>query len=535
MHARDGSLKGAARVVYALLVAMLVFTWSFAMFSRSAFAARADEAERAVDDTVIRGGFKVKKVLPLGNAQGDTSVAKTEFAVYAVHGSVRVGGVWYRGIDLDGDEAVPCYVGYADENGVVESAADLLPYGTYRIVEQKVMEGQQKAKIKGADWSHEFTIREEGVIIDAGEVENPPDRVSIRVTKKDNTTEDGSAQGDTSMAGCEFTVYNRSAAPIEYIKGNTRKVVPVDGVVDVMVTNEKGEASLPKDSLEYGTYEVIETKAPEGYKLTNPTWRSGNIVCHEAGKTFDAGVAKNPVGRGGAVLIKMDRELDGSVAQGDAKLNAEFTVYNRSKSAVFVGSELVEVGGVVYRGRANEVSGKLTIPANTLPIGTYEVRETAPAYGYLIDEDWSWKFSIENDGEVKTCPDSAANKNLISRGGIRVLKVDADTGESAPQGDGTLEGIGIDIYNASAGTIVVGGKQYAPGEKVMTITTVKTDEGYVAETAADALPFGTYELRESSVPAETGYLINLAWNPRVVITENGGIASEVVPSDYVGS
>lgn len=521
-HRRDGTLLAA--------MFLLAFSFALSICARPAWASTADEATRFATEDVIRGGLTIRKAIPLGTSQGDTSVEGTTFDIYAEKGTVLVNGVWFRSIELDGDDAIPCATIVADANGVAATEKDYLPYGTYRIVENDIVDGQNGATLSGGKaWYKVVEVHGDNVVVDAGTVTNPVEKVTVSVQKRD--VQRDSAQGGASLAGAVFTVYNRSAAPVEYVKGGQTKVIPKDGVVDTMTTDASGYASLPDGCLDYGTYEAVETTPPTGYNLGDVAWKSGSVECHVEGENKLLGTCSNSVIRGGLTVVKFDRIRDEAVSQGDAKLNAEYTVYSRNAQPVIVGGETYSEGEAVYKGRANEITGVFTIPTNMLPYGAYEVRETAAPYGYLIDEDWSYNFNITGEGQVARPSEEQTNKNEPVSGGIRVLKVDADTGESAPQGNGDLANIVIDIYNESARSIVFDGHEYAPGEKVMSITTKATSNGFIAETGARDLPLGRYSLRESSVPESSGYLRNLGWNPTVEIKADGEIAEAIIPNE----
>ena len=66
---------------------------------------------------------------------------------------------------------------------------------------------------------------------------------------------------------------------------------------------------------------------------------------------------------------------------------------------------------------------------------------------------------------------------------------------TTPQGDSSFAGIDFEVVNRSANPVVVGGQTYAVGDVVMTIT---TDENGHASTGSEALPYGTYEVKESA-------------------------------------
>jgi hypothetical protein len=240
----------------------------------------------------------------------------------------------------------------------------------------------------------------------------------------------------------------------------------------------------------------------------------------------DAGTAKDNVITGGAKIVKMDRELDSAVAQGDADLAAKYTIYNSTGNVVMVAGKKYNDGDPIITIDANPITGEASTPNGYLPYGTYTVKETTPPKGYLLDPDWSYTFKVDAQGKVYAPSDADGNKNEPVRGGISVKKVDLDTYESEPQGGATFEGIKIEIANASQGVITYKGNKVNPGDVVCTIP-LKYDAGsktWVAETDADALPYGTYKLRELAVDPKTGYLTNLAWNPTVRIPEDGGMA-----------
>ena len=68
--------------------------------------------------------------------------------------------------------------------------------------------------------------------------------------------------------------------------------------------------------------------------------------------------------------------------------------------------------------------------------------------------------------------------------------------------------------------VLVGGVEYAPGEIVLTLT---TDEHGYASTAADALPYGSYEIVERTAPV--GYLNSGVIRQGFRIREHGVIVS----------
>lgn len=126
-----------------------------------------------------------------------------------------------------------------------------------------------------------------------------------------------------------------------------------------------------------------------------------------------------------------------------------------------------------------------------------------------------------------------------NRGGVQVTKADAELGESeavggnghAAEGVGTtLSGIEFAITNASENKVLVGDAWYEPGEVIAVIETAWDDGigSYVARTAPDALPYGTYTIQETAT--NDSYLLTDG-EPRTFEIRTDGI---VVTADAEG-
>ena len=108
------------------------------------------------------------------------------------------------------------------------------------------------------------------MIVDASignEFKNEVIRGGISFLKVDAETDETVPQGLATLEGAEITVYNNS--------GN---VVVIDGIeiengeiVAVLTTDDEGRCGLDGTALSYGTYYAVETKASEGYLLSD--WR----------------------------------------------------------------------------------------------------------------------------------------------------------------------------------------------------------------------------------------------------------------------
>ncbi|WP_394857050.1 MSCRAMM family protein, partial [Clostridium paraputrificum] len=123
-----------------------------------------------------------------------------------------------------------------DENGVGTSKE--LPYGSYTVAEVSAPSGYE---LSGE--SKNVTIDSNGETIELT-FENTKILGKINILKVDSIDE------SIKLSGAEFEIRD--------LEGNT---------LDTIITNEEGVANSIQ--LPYGSYIVIETKAPEGYVLSD--------------------------------------------------------------------------------------------------------------------------------------------------------------------------------------------------------------------------------------------------------------------------
>ncbi len=251
----------------------------------------------------------------------------------------------------------------------------------------------------------------------------------ITIQKKDSA--DGSA-----LAGAEFTLYQSD--------GTT----PVAGCTPV-VTDAEGKASF--DNLDYGSYIVKETKAPENYK-TPTFWQAITInrateqVEIEVENSLDEKVEEIV---GTVSVLKVDSENNAKVLSG-----AEFTIYNAA--------------GQPVKTMTTDVTGKASA---VLPQGAYSMVETKAPEGYEAKET-TFTFNItETEKEFSYTVD---NDPVISAS-IKIYKID-DTEDENP-----LKGAEFTLYKDE--------------KKVAKAKTNK--KGIVI---FENLPAGTYVIKETKAP-----------------------------------
>ena len=166
-------------------------------------------------------------------------------------------------------------------------------------------------------------------------------------------------------------------------------------------------------------------------------------------------------------------------------------------------------------------SGVATTGENALPYGEYTVREVSTNDSMLQTFTEEISVTISEDGQML----EYEVENEVVRGGIDIEKQDSEMG-TTPQGNSSFAGISFEVVNRSTNPVVVGSQTYAVGDVVMTIT---TDESGRASTGNDVLPYGTYEVKESS----TNESMLLTWQGETVQVRQNGHSVSVTAVDEV--
>ena len=344
------------------------------------------------------------------------------------------------------------------------------------------------------------------------------DPVGIILRKQDAETAAAVPQGGATLAGAEFTV--------KYYKGLYSDAGQLSGLAPdrtwVLRTGANGTAYLHPDylvsgdafyyagngdaTLPLGTVTIQESKPPTGYLINNELFirQITSQGTAESVRTYNQPIVPDQVIRGGVAIEKWDFDLNRRAApQGDATLaGSVLEIYNRSANSVVVNGNTYAPGAVVYTMITDE-SGAAGTANDLLPYGEYEIIEKTPPTGYLNTGIIRQSFSIRDQGIIVSLKTSATTiKNNVIRGGVEIEKWDIERDERAvKQGDATLAGAVLEIWNRSAHSVVVEGTEYAPGAVVYSMT---TDADGWAGTESGLLPYGSYEIIEKTPP--TGYL-----------------------------
>lgn len=255
-----------------------------------------------------------------------------------------------------------------------------------------------------------------------------PDGSAIAWSKVD------AADGNTPLAGSEWAIYasendakNNQHSIVSIVDNGMNDFDPTVGTIQFKYLNQKANIGNPNDK-DYFTYYIRETKAPEGYKLSNEIYTS---------KMFHTGDELNLVGNvdtngnenSSPQSAITNTKITGTVswtkvAEGDAghtplagsewKLtktkDADGTDVNQSWTV----SDQSDSGEITWKD-IDGTSGKFKLEG-LLP-GTYTLVETQAPIGYNLD-DAGYEFKVFKDGSITwtegKSPTIAGNNVYIS-------------------------------------------------------------------------------------------------------------------------
>ncbi|MBC1537198.1 hypothetical protein HCJ52_13845 [Listeria sp. FSL L7-1485] len=355
------------------------------------------------------------------------------------------------------------------------TAKDLL-MGDYTVVETKAPAG----------YTIDNTVRK--VTVKAAEttllnVKNQAISFQVKVKKADSETGD-TAQGDASLVGAKYGIYEDAAA--------TKLLDELTIGNDLTAISKKmllGGATK--------TVYVKETKAPTGYNI-DPTVHAVKVDQKDDVTELLLGNAesKDTVIKGGFELIKFANKplLQSTLAtlpdgQKQALAGAEFTATLKST-------------GVVAQTQTTDANGQASFQG--LPYGTYVVSETKTPEGYKAVADFEVTISEEGQQFHYILEDKVIESK------IKIVKKDIETGKVIPLAGATFK------VKDSEGNFISQHINY-PIEKDLTEFTTAADGTLVLP---ETLVYGNYTLVE--VKAPSGYLLNKQEIPFTVSAANDG-------------
>lgn len=266
-------------------------------------------------------------------------------------------------------------------------------------------------------------------------------------------------------------------------------------VLEVIATGSDGKA-VSAGTYPIGSYELVETKAPEDYVIDrDPLPVEIEYAGEESPEAITGNVVHDNMPQKGLVSVT---KLDSETAKPVPVAGALFDV--------FAASDISTGDGVVHYRAGDKVSsmetgsdGKAATPG-LLYLGTYDIREAKAPSGYMQGDRNSAQARLIYAGQDRETTDSAQSGISISnppaKGSMSVVKKDAETHRRFE-----IAGIEIDLVAAEDIITPDGTVRHRKGDVVKELETDGTGEAF-----ADGLYVGHYLAVEKTAP--DGYLVN---------------------------
>lgn len=354
-------------------------------------------------EQVNRGDIRIEKLdkeLMSNKTQGDATLEGITFAVVNLNTQAVK-----TSLGVCEPQQVCARITTTNKDGhfIAQTSDQDLPYGHYRIYEESSNDSYLNDGFEA-----EFDITHDKELVSLTDTNSCAKdsvvRGGIKLGKIDKELNVHSPQGAATLEGAEFSIYNKSAAPVQI--GD--KLVASNELVTTLTTDETACAETDKRLLPYGTYLIQETKAPRGYEL-NSTWQR-LVKIRKDGTLYDLSSEKesvdDQVNRGDIRLIKRDdqtqKPLSGVIFKltskttgethllitdenGEINTSSEFVKHsyktNQNDSALNANgtcdaTKLVMDTGVWFGGTSDTEDGaKVCDTLGALPYDTYTIQE----------------------------------------------------------------------------------------------------------------------------------------------------------------
>ncbi|MGN1334817.1 MAG: SpaA isopeptide-forming pilin-related protein [Anaerovoracaceae bacterium] len=317
----------------------------------------------------------------------------------------------------------------------------------------------------------------------------PQGSLKLKKTIANNDTLVKLCPENYSLSGAEYGIYKSTT-----LSGSSK--------VGTLITDDSGNTNIL--TLNAGTYYVKETKAPKGFdidtKVYTVTVVSGNtatINCSDVPlfdplslivqKKATAGTENNLSVEGAEYTVKYYKQYLNTETEVNAATPFRTWVFRTDSNGVIQIADIYKVGGDELFKNENGITVGL--------FGTYTFEETKAPAGFAKTEGL---ISIQQIKEDSGADQIVVLKDVIDiekpqTVSITVQKVDAETGQTVPQGHGTFAGAEYTVTQYNELT-----------DKEETIGTITLDES--GKGTLDNLKPGVYAVEETKAP--TGYLLN---------------------------
>lgn len=359
-----------------------------------------------------------------------------------------------------------------DENG--RASCSLEPNTSFYAVETKAPAG--------------FALNTERIRFktgtDTGSValSDKPGNVALTICKKDSATL-GAAQRGASLAGAEFKVVSLSTLGWE-AAGTT-----------------SDDGSLTIKNIPLGKIQVVETKAPEGYRL-DETVHTYTIGADQlAGKETVQLIPENDFRED---VIAFDIEIEKFLDEGDESASGIATPGSDISFDIISNTSNEVVGRITTDGSGHATTKGLWFGdgkrpdtvAGAVPFDRagYTVREDTDTVPDGFKAAGDWQIGADQLADGTTLRYIVNNTVVSSR--VRIVKQDAKSGQTVP-----LAGFSFALLDEDKNPCSQ--ENWYPGH--VELTEFTTDESGTV-TFPERLRAGTYYIRETAAPAP--YLLN---------------------------
>lgn len=295
-----------------------------------------------------------------------------------------------------------------DAKGQAESQP--LYLGTYTITETSAPDGYILAE---ASTTVTLTYKDgvTPVTVNSASVSNAPAKGVVEVDKRDADT-----GKPVKVSGIEFDVI----ANADIVTGDGTVRAHAGDKVAHLSTNADGIATSPE--LYLGTYDIVETKAPQGYLLsTEKATVTLSYVDQKTPLVSAKATVSDKVQRGIIAVTKVDAETGSTIERE----GTTFEVIAKNDIATPDGTVKAKAGEVVATIATDKTGVART---GELYLGNYLIKETKAPDGWVLSENTmevSLLYNAEATGNVEAAV-IAKDKQTE----IKLIKTDEENGAS---------------------------------------------------------------------------------------------------------
>ena len=342
------------------------------------------------------------------------------------------------------------------------------------------------------------------------DVENKLKRSSVLIVKKDSESGD-----NIPLPGTEFQI----------LDSNGNKVILTDddgNEIDTFVTDESGQILLP-EPLVYGTYQLIETKAPDGYVLDKTPI---DFAITEDGATVQVEKMNTPqkgtitISKIGDVFSSVESEENSSAeSEKNKKIYSPVFEENSLKGAKFdiIAAEDIYTPDGNLKVEKDTVVDTITTGSDgtatskKLYLGTYRVVEIEAPEGYVL-ENGETLVTLEYEGqEIAVTNTGTSFKNNYQQVNITLEKYLESSEKYGINGEDYAQYVKFGLYAAEEITAADG--TVIPENGL--IETIGLTEDMKAQ-FNKKLPLGSYYVQEISTDEhyildDTKYPVNFEY------------------------